>query len=161
MANKLIIKNSLQPQIDTSETVDGKTYAHFSVEQNTGSASGSYETTFTDVKAIKYVGVLDVVTNGGAALTDGQVAFEGTATTTGTEPGASGVKAFYVRYDSTLGTSASVTVTFGSQVMATLAVGEAVCIPLVGGSLASCKIEADAFTNGTHESTVTVILIGD
>ena len=45
--------------------------------------------------------------------------------------------------------------------MATLAVGEAVCIPLVGGALASCKIHAAAYTNGTHEATVTVILIGD
>ena len=158
MANKLIIKNSLQPQIDASDTVDSVAYQTYHID-NVGSASGSYETTYTDAKAIKYVGVVDQTS--AAALTDGQVAFEGTATTTGTEPGASGVKAFYVRYDSTLGTSASVTVTFGSQVMATLAVGEAVCIPLVGGALASCKIHTVAFSNGVHEATVTVILIGD
>ena len=159
MANKLIIRNNLEPQIDTSETVDGKTYTHFGIEQNTGNNGGSYETSFTDSKAIKYVGVVDQTS--AAALTDGQVAFEGTATTTGTEPSSSGVKAFYVRYDSTLGTVASVSVTFGSQVHATLSVGESVCIPLVSGALSSCKIHASAFDNGTHEATVTVVLIGD
>ena len=160
MANKLIIKNSLQPQIDASETVDSVAYQTYHID-NVGSASGSYETSYTDAKAIKYVGVADVITDGGAALTDGQVAFEGTATTTGTEPGANGVKAFYVRYDSVLGTCNWVKVFYGSVEHAQLSVGESVCIPLVGGALASCKIEADAFTNGTHEATVTVILIGD
>ena len=159
MANKLIIRNNLEPQIDTSETVDGKTYTHFGIEQNTGNNGGSYETSFTDSKAIKYVGVVDQTS--AAALTDGQVAFEGTATTTGTEPGSSGVKAFYVRYDSTLGTVASVSVTFGSQVHATLSVGESVCIPLVSGALSSCKIHASAYSDGTNEATVTVVLIGD
>ena len=159
MANKLIIRNNLEPQIDTSETVDGKTYTHFGIEQNTGSQGGSYETTFTDSKAIKYVGVVDVTS--AAALTDGQVAFEGTATTTGTEPSSSGVKAFYVSYDSTLGTVADVRVTFGSQVHAILSVGESVCIPLVSGALSSCKIHASAFSDGVHEATVTVVLIGD
>ena len=153
MANKLIIRNNLEPQIDTSETVDGKTYTHFGIEQNTGSQGGSYETTFTDSKAIKYVGVVDVTS--AAALTDGQVAFEGTA------PGSSGVKAFYVSYDSTLGTVADVRVTFGSQVHAILSVGESVCIPLVSGALSSCKIHASAFSDGVHEATVTVVLIGD
>ena len=159
MANKLIIRNNLEPQIDTSETVDGKTYTHFGIEQNTGNNGGSYETSFTDSKAIKYVGVVDVTS--AAALTDGQVAFEGTATTTGTEPSSSGVKAFYVRYDSTLGTVASVSVTFGSQVHATLSVGEYVCITLVSGARSSCKIHASAYSDGVHEATVTVVLIGD
>jgi len=159
MANKLIIRNSLEPQIETTEAVDGKTYTSFQTEQNTGNQGGTYETTFTDVRAIKYVGVVDQ-TNA-AALTDNLVAFEGSATSTGTEPGTNGVKAFYVKYDSTLGTVASVTVTFGSQVMATLSVGESVCIPLVAGAVASCKVHAAAFLNDTNEATITVVLIGD
>jgi len=161
MANKLIIKNSLQPQIEVSETVanNGNTvYTDFQIDAKVGSASGSYETTYENDHAIKYVGVVDQTSP--AALTDGQVAFEGTATTTGAEPSASGVKAFYVRYDSTLGTVASITVTYGSQAMATLSVGESVCIPLVGGALASCKINAADFSNGLNEATATVILIG-
>ena len=105
MANKLIIRNNLEPQIETAETITNSgTYTHFGIEKAVGSNGGSYKTTFTDEKAIKYVGVLDVETDGGAALTDGQVAFEGTATTTGTSPSSSGVKAFYVRFDSVLGT---------------------------------------------------------
>lgn len=164
MANKLIIKNSLQAQIDASETVtnNGNTvYSTFHIDAKVGSASGSYESTYTDAKAIKYTGVGDVTTDGGAALTDGLVAFEGTATTSGSEPSATGVKAFYVKFDSVLGTCAWVKVFHGSVCHAQLALGESVCIPLVSGALASCKIEVDAFTNGVNEATVTVILIGD
>ena len=159
MANKLIIKNSLEPQQEVIDTAGGKTYTNFQTEQNTGNQGGTYESTFTDAKAIKYVGVVDVTS--ATTLENATSAFEGTATTTGAEPGANGVKAFYVKYDSTLGTVASVSVTFGSQVMATLSVGESVCIPLVGGALASCKVHASAFQNGVHEATVTAVLIGD
>jgi hypothetical protein len=160
MANKLIIRNSVEPQIETAETITNSgTYTHFGIEKAVGSNGGSYETTFTDEKAIKYVGVVDQTS--AAALTDGTTAFEGTATTSGTEPSSSGVKAFYVRYDSTLGTVASVSVTFGSQVHATLSEGEAVCIPLVSGALSSCKIHTSAYSNGVHEATVTVVLVGD
>jgi len=159
MANKLIIKNSLEPQQEVIDTAGGKTYTNFQTEQNTGNQGGTYESTFTDAKAIKYVGVVDQTT--AAALSDNTTAFEGTATTTGVVPSTNGVKAFYVKYDSTLGTVASVSVTFGSQVMATLSVGESVCIPLVGGAVASCKIHAAAFNNGTNEATVTAVLIGD
>lgn len=159
MANKLIIRNHLEPQIEAQETVGSDTYTSYQIEVNTGSNGGSYETTFTNEKAIKYVGVVDQTS--AAALTDGTTAFEGTATTSGTEPSSSGVKAFYVRYDSTLGTVASVSVTFGSQVHATLSEGEAVCIPLVNGALSSCKIHASAYSDGVHEATVTVVLVGD
>ena len=136
-------------------------YSTFHIDAKVGSASGSYESTYTDAKAIKYTGVGDVTTDGGAALTDGLVAFEGTATTSGSEPSATGVKAFYVNFDSVLGTCAWVKVFHGSVCHAQLALGESVCIPLVSGALASCKIEVDAFTNGVNEATVTVILIGD
>jgi len=159
MANKLIIRNSLEPQQEVIDTAGGKTYTNFQTEQNTGNQGGTYESTFTDAKAIKYVGVVDQTS--AAALTDGAVAFDGTATTTGVEPTeANGVKAFYVKYDSVLGTVASVTVTFGSQAMATLSVGESVCIPLVAGAVASCKVHASAYSTD-NKATVTVVLIGD
>ena len=161
MANKLFMRFSVEPQIDVPETVDSVTYQSYHID-NVGSHGGSLETTYTDAKAIKYVGVVDKKTSDGAtALTDGELAFEGTATTTGTEPGANGVKAFYVRFDSKLGTVTSVTVTYEDNVHAVLAVGEACLVPLNGGALASCKIHASHFTNGTAEATVTVVLIGD
>lgn len=159
MANKLIIKNSLEPQQEVIDTAGGKTYTSFQTEQNTGNQGGTYQSTFTDAKAIKYVGVVDQ--QSAAALTDGNIAFKGTATTTGVEPSASEVKAFYVKYDSTLGTVANVIVTFDSQQHAVLSVGESVCIPLVSADLAKCKIHASAYQLDTHEATVTVVLIGD
>jgi len=164
MANKLIIKNSLQAHIDASEIVTNNgntTYTTFHVDAKVGSASGSYESTYTDDKAIKYVGVANITTNGGAALTDNAVAFEGNATTSGSEPSANGVKAFYVKFDSVLGTVNWVKVFHGSVEHAQLALGESVCIPLVGGTLANCKIEVDAYSDNVNEATVTVILIGD
>ena len=228
MANKLIMKCSVEPQIDASDTVvDSVIYQSYHTD-NVGSHGGTLETTYTDARAIKYVGVVDKKTaftnsscaynddptvtmdsttglivgmsvsgsgipsgayvasitnattfelsaattggnkssqtltfSGATPLSDGDLAFEGTATATGTEPSASGVKAFYVKYDSTLGTVASVTVTYGSQAMAVLGVGESVLVPLSGGTLADCKIHASAYTSGTHEATVTVVLIGD
>jgi len=45
--------------------------------------------------------------------------------------------------------------------MATLTEGESVCIPLVGGALTNCKIEADDYLDGTTEASATVVLIGD
>ena len=161
MANKLFMRFSVEPQIDVPETVDSVTYQSYHID-NVGSHGGSLETTYTDAKAIEYVGVVDKKTSDGAtALTDGELAFKGTATTTGTEPGASGVKAFYVRFDSKLGTVTSVTVTYEDNVHAVLAVGEACLVPLNGGALAECKIHASHYTNGTAEATVTVVLIGD
>lgn len=159
MANKLIIRNHLEPQIETAETITNSgTYTHFEIEKAVGSNGGSYETTFTDSKAIKYVGVVSGTTTGGVAVGS---AFEGGVTTTGAAPGASGVKAFYVKYDSVLGTVADIRVFVGSQHMATLTEGESVCIPLVGGALTDCKIEASAYSDGVNEATSTVILIGD
>lgn len=156
--NKLFMRFSVEPHIDVPETVDSVTYQSYHMD-NVGSHGGSLETTYTDAKAIKYVGVVDQTS--AAALTDGEVAFEGTATTTGTEPGANGVKAFYVKFDSKLGTVTSVTVTYEDNVHAVLAVGEACLVPLNGGALAECKIHASHYTNGTAEATVTVVLIGD
>lgn len=158
MANKLIIRNHLEPQIEAQETVGSDTYTSYQIEVNTGSNGGSYETTFTNLKAIKYVGVVSGTTTGGVAVGS---AFEGGVTTTGAAPGASGVKAFYVKYDSVLGTVADIRVFVGSQHMATLTEGESVCIPLVGGALADCKIEASAYSDDVHEATSTVVLIGD
>jgi len=158
MANKLIIRNHLEPQIEAQETVGSDTYTSYQIEVNTGSNGGSYETTFANEKAIKYVGVVSGTTTGGVAVGS---AFEGGVTTTGAAPGASGVKAFYVKYNSVLGTVADIRVFVGSQHMATLTEGESVCIPLVGGALTDCKIEASAYSDGVNEANSTVVLIGD
>ena len=159
MANKLIMRCSLEPQIDASETVDSVAYQNYHID-NVGSHGGSITTTYTDAKAIKYVGEVDVTA--AAALTDGQVAFNGTATTSGTEPGANGVKAFYVKLDSVLGNAANVTVTYEDNIHAVLTVGESCLIPYTVGTLADCKIHTNtAWVASTHVATVTVVLVGD
>jgi hypothetical protein len=162
MANKLIMKCSVEPQIDASDTiVDSVTYQSYHTD-NVGSHGGTLETTYTDARAIKYVGNVDVTEATNGALTDGAVAFDGTATTTGTEPGANGVKAFYVKLDSVLGTAANVTVTYEDNTHAVLTVGEACLVPLNAGALAECRIHTNAaYSAGTNVATVTVVLIGD
>ena len=81
------------------------------------------------------------------------------ATATGSVP--THVKSFYVKYDSTLGTVATITVTVGSQVHAILSVGESTVIPIANSfGVAGCKIHASAYSDGVHEATVTVVLIG-
>ena len=158
MANKLIIKGSVEAQIETAETVDSASYSIYSVDKNVGSNGGSFETTYADAKATKITGV--ALTNSGTPLViSTDAAFEGTPTKVGAAP--STVKAFFVRYDSTLGTVATVTASVGSTDHAILSVGEATVIPLASVAIAECKLEASAYGDDAHEASVTVILIGD
>ena len=158
MANKLIISSSINPSIDASETVDGSVYQNFITDKNVGTLGGTAETTYTDAKARKYVGDLDATS---AAQISNDAAFNGSATTTGAAP--TTLKAFAVRYNSKVGSPGSVTVTFGSVVHAILAnPGEAVVVPFTTGAIASAKLHAGvAYSAGTTEANVTVILIGD
>tara|TARA_R100000988_G_C3960584_1_gene145966 strand:- start:10 stop:483 length:474 start_codon:yes stop_codon:yes gene_type:complete len=157
MANKLIIKNSVEPQIHTTETVDTKTYTKYSIEKNVDKNGGTFETTFADAKARKMVGVINVI--GYTALETNAAAFEGTATTSGSAP--STVKAFYVKYDSVVGTVNNIIVRINSQDMAHLSLGESVCIPVHNLAIANCKIKASAYQDGVHEATATIVQIGD
>lgn len=157
MANKLIINCSLEPQIETTETVDSKVYTTYSIEQNVGSNGGSYGTsatstsTFTDAKAIKYTGTID-------GTTSTAVASAGTWTTTGSAP--TNAKAFYVRFDSELGSPGQVWVYTQTTVHAKLNVGEAVCIPYESMAVSNCKIKSTSYDAGVDVASATVVLIG-
>ena len=157
MANKLIVRSSVEPQYEVSETHSGKTYTSFKMDQIGGRLSSTMEDSFGDEKIYKLVGVVDQTS--AAAVNNATTAFEGTATATGSAP--TTVNAFYVKYDSTLGTVATVTVTVGSQAHAVLSVGESVVVPIADVAVASCKIHASAYNDDTNEATVTVVLIGD
>lgn len=156
MSNKLIIKNSVEPQIHTTETVDGKTYTKYSIEKNVNKNGGTFETTFTDAKARKMVGVINVTSY--TALDTNTAAFDGTATTSGAAP--STVKAFYVKYDSVVGTVNNIIVRINSQDMAHLTLGESVCIPVHNLAIANCKIKATSY-DADNNATATIVLIGD
>jgi len=159
MANKLIVRSSVEPQYEVSESHSGKTYTSFKMDQIGGRLSSTMEDTFTNEKIYKLVGVVDVT--GAGAVNNATTAFNGTATATGSVP--THVKSFYVKYDSALGSTATVTVTVGSQVHAILSVGESVVIPLAASfAVAGCKIHtSEAYAAGTEETSVTVVLIGD
>ena len=164
MANVLNISSSPEPVVDTTGAdIGSQTYTEAAVDKNTGSIGGIYKSlpAYDAAKAIKWSGVLsDNNTSGGVAIA--AAAFEGTPST-GVAPSKAQVLA--VRYDSTLGTCEKVWVYVGSQCHARLKVGEACVIPISGDdddgvAIASCKLRADAYTDGTHEATVTAIMIG-
>ena len=156
--NKLIVRTSVEPQYYINETHSGKTYTSYKMDQIGGRLSSTMEDTFTNEKIYKLVGVVNQTS--AAAVNDNDAAFDPVATATGSVP--THVKSFYVKYDSTLGTVATITVTVGSQVHAILSVGESTVIPIANSfGVAGCKIHASAYSDGLHEATVTVVLIGD
>ena len=156
--NKLIVRTSVEPQYYINETHSGKTYSSFKMDQIGGRLSSTMEDTFTNEKIYKLVGVVDVT--GAAVVNDATTAFAGTATATGSVP--THVKSFYVKYDSTLGSTTTVTVTVGSTPHAVLSVGESVVVPIHDIAVANCKIHASvAYDDGVEETSVTVVLIGD
>ena len=84
---------------------------------------------------------------------------EASAVSDGTLPTTAHIVA--VEYVSTLGTVASVSVTINSEIHAVLTQGESVVIPLSAGeAVANVKVHASAYTNGTHEATVNVMMAG-
>jgi len=87
----------------------------------------------------------------------------GAGPTSGTLP--TTVHAIAVEYVSTLGKVDDVYVAVkstGEIRMANLAVGESVVLPIAGGlTLANVLIGASAYTNGTHEATVNVLVMGE
>jgi len=153
MANRLLINSSFSAAIDVSETVDSKVYSIFQADQIVGSRGGQVETTYTDAKASKYTGVVTAVTSTDVT-TVGLVK-------TGTDPSASGVKAYCVTYDSAVGTPGVVKVLVGSVEHAELAPGEGCVIPLVGGTLADMHIMNAGYVVSTAEATCTCVIIGD
>lgn len=158
MANKLIVRTSVEPQYEVSETHSGKTYTSFKMDQIGGRLSSTMEDSFGDQKIYKLVGVVDVTA--AAVVNDATTAFDGTATATGSVP--TTVNTFYVKYDSALGSTATVTVTVGSQAHAVLSVGESVVVPIADIAVANCKIHTSvAYDDGVEETSVTVVLIGD
>ena len=157
MANAVIVSNSVEPQIETTETVDGKVYTHKSIEKNVGSGGGSYSQAFTDAKCVKYVGDVTV----GSSSTAIASASSGW-TVSGTAP--TNASAFYVKFDSKVGTTGQVWVHSSTLVHAKLEVGESVTIPYFAGAqgVANLKIKTtNAYSAGTTVATVTAIVIGD
>ena len=153
MANKLIISSSLSPQYDLSESHNGATHSQYMVDSVVGQVGGQTNMVALGENDIsKYTGIVEheaaepVLTALVAGFTDA-----------GTEPDT--VYAFYVKYISTKGAAATVTVQYASQVHAILSVGESVCIPFETGAPASCKLLASAYSVD-NQATVEVVIAG-
>ena len=84
---------------------------------------------------------------------------EASAVTDGTLPTTAHVIA--VEFASMLGTATTISVTVSGEIFAVLDPGQSVVIPMeMGEAIADCKIHAGAYTNGTQEATVNIMVAG-
>jgi len=166
MANEIRIKTSIEVIQDVGGSLgahEGITYTNKQLDGNADSRSwgGVYALgtrTYTDdnVAYWKNVVVEDTSVQG---LDNGDAFVDEPAVTDGTLP--STVYAIAVERPSTLGTVATVDITVSGEVLAKLAPGEGVVIPLeMGEAIASCGIETSAYSAGVNEATVNVMVVG-
>ena len=161
MANQIRVHTSCEIVQDNDVTVEGIAYSHKVLDGNSDGRSwgGNYNiaTAYTDADVCYWKNV--VVSATSADGLNDHAWTEASATTDGVLPTTAHVVA--VEYVSTLGTVASVSVTINSEIHAVLTQGEAVVIPLSAGeAVANVKVHASAYTNGTHEATVNVMMAG-
>ena len=163
--NEIRISSSVTPIQDIEQTAGEQDYYIQELDKVAGrSFGGKYNTltAYTNADIAAYINA--VVAEDGT--TDGLDSHgwqeDAGGPTRGTLCGT--VHAIAVEYVSTLGTVASVFVAIkktGEIRMANLAVGESVVIPIQEGlTLANVLIGASAYTNGTHEATVNVLIMG-
>tara|TARA_R110002012_G_scaffold278366_2_gene465990 strand:+ start:2636 stop:3163 length:528 start_codon:yes stop_codon:yes gene_type:complete len=175
MANKLKITHSLDAQILTSDTEGTVAYTDYRVDGNIGQVGGSHEKSYASDKAAKFVGVVSAT----AATAISNAVFKGTPMV-GALP--STIKAYYVKFDSYIGSSTTVTVSMvyphgdvagatdsgGSVTLNggtvtkshTLSKGDSILIPLNAEAIANCRIHS-TYTENTNEASVTVAIVGD
>ena len=161
MVNQIRIHTSCEIVQDNDVTVEGIAYSHKILDGNADGRSwgGNYNiaTAYTDADVCYWKNVVVSATSADGLNDSGWT--EASAVSDGTLPTTAHVVA--VEYVSTLGTVASVSVTINSEIHAVLTQGEAVVIPLSAGeAVANVKVHASAYTNGTHEATVNVMMAG-
>ena len=161
MANKLIIQGSYSAQIDIDKTEGGIAYSIMAADKNVGSKGGSLNIVYDSAKCKSYEGIISAET--ATATTSCFVA--GFTQTAGTAPGSGELAAVYVHFKSMKGTTGNLIITYGTTALASIAEGEAVCIPLngvgTGGNGGDVKLHvATDYTLNTNEATVEVALIG-
>tara|TARA_R110002020_G_scaffold371392_1_gene583015 strand:+ start:101 stop:598 length:498 start_codon:yes stop_codon:yes gene_type:complete len=164
MANEIRITTSVDVLQDVGGSAgaqSGITYTNHQHDGNADSRSwgGNYKiaTEYTDADVCYWKNAVVSATSADGLNNSGWT--EASATTDGTIPTTAHVVA--VEYVKTLGTVASVSVTISSEVHAVLTLGESVVIPLSSGeAVANVKIHASAYSDGTNEATVNVMMAG-
>lgn len=168
MANEIRIQTSVQVVQDVGGSAgaqSGVTYTNKQLDGNSSSRSwgGKYNiaTPYTDADVAYWENkVVDTIaTNVG--LEDGACFELDVEASPDNDNLPTTAHVVAVEYVKTLGTVASVSLMIGSEVHAVLTLGESVVIPLpVGQAPSAIFLYASAYTDGTHEATVNVLLAG-
>lgn len=161
MANEIRVKTSVEIVQDNDATVQGISYSHKSLDGNAASRSwgGSYTMNSAyDDDAVAYWSNVVVNTTSAEGL-DNSDWTEASAVSDGTLP--VNVDVVAVEYVSALGSPGTISVTVSGEIFAVLDAGQSIVIPMeMAEAIADVKIHAGAYTNGTHEATVNVMVAG-
>tara|TARA_B100000131_G_C18111517_1_gene609762 strand:+ start:2152 stop:2652 length:501 start_codon:yes stop_codon:yes gene_type:complete len=165
MANEIRVQTSVQIVNDVSVANDGGAagdYTNYALDVFSGQRSwgGSYtmnqEYSTSDVAYWSNAVVSEASSADGLDNSDWT---ELSAVTAGTLPATVHVVA--VEYVSALGSPGTISITVSGEIFAVLDPGQAVVIPMeMGEAIADVKILAGAYTDGTHEATVNVLVAG-
>ena len=154
MANEIRIHTACEVVQDNTETVQGISYTQKSLDGNSDSRTwGAY----TDADVAYWKNAVVSATSADGLNDSGWT--EASAVTDGTLPATVHVVA--VEFASMLGTATTISVTVSGEIFAVLDPGQSVVIPMeMGEAIADCKIHAGAYSNGTQEATVNVMVAG-
>tara|TARA_R100000808_G_C2122669_1_gene133620 strand:- start:368 stop:865 length:498 start_codon:yes stop_codon:yes gene_type:complete len=164
MANQIRIKTSVEIVQDVGASAgaqNGITYTSESLDGNADyrawGGSHNISTAYTDNDVAYWKNVIISATSADAVSDSGWT--EASGVTDGTLP--SNVYVVAVEYvEQTIGADSIVQVTIGSQVMAKLAPGESIVIPVDNLGIANVKIHDANYANGTREAKVNVMVAG-
>jgi len=167
MANEIRVKTSVQIVNDNSVANEGSaagdyTNLNLDVHADSRTWGGSYtmNAVYTDAAVAYWKNVVVAKDDAsGADGIDNSDWTEAAAVTGGTIPTTAYVVA--VEYVSALGSPGTVTLNVSGENFAVLDAGQAIVIPMEMGELpSSITIKAAAYTNGTDEATVNVMVAG-
>jgi len=165
MANEIRVQTSVQIVNDNSVSNEGGgdgDYTNYNLDVFSGQRSwgGSYtmNTAYTAADVAYWSNAVVSEASSAEGL-DNSDWTELSAVTAGTLPATVHVVA--VEYVSALGSPGTISITVSGEIFAVLDAGQAVVIPMeMGEAIADVKILAGAYTNGTHEATVNVLVAG-
>ena len=165
MANQIRIHTACEVVQDVGASAgaqQGITYTSKLLDGNADSRTwgGSYniDTAYTDADVCYWKNVVVSATSVDYLNDSGWT--EASDVSDGTIPATAYVVAVeYVKQS--LGADSVVNVTVSGEIFAVLDPGQSVVIPMeMGEAIADCKIHAGAYTNGTQEATVNVMVAG-
>ena len=164
MANEIRIHTACEIVQDVGASAgaqQGITYTSKMLDGNADSRTwgGNYvmNTVYTDADVCYWKNAVVSATSADGLNDSGWT--EASDVTDGTLPATAHVIA--VEFASMLGTATTINVTVSGEIFAVLDPGQSVVIPMeMGEAIADCKIHAGAYSNGTQEATVNVMVAG-